>query len=118
MGSLSTLLEHEGVDGDRRALSGPVTIVEVVEASAQALVEDVGAAQGKRTIAADRESSREESTGLGRGVELKLVVGGDVSSASFGVLEDTVGEGKLEGRVAGAGNHDGSPRRAGTRRGW
>lgn len=111
------MLEHEGVDGDRRALSGPVTVVEVVEVSAQALVEDVGATERKRAIATDRESGGEEGTSLRGSVKLELVVCGDVPGASLCVMKNAVGKSKRKGGVAGTGNHDSSARRAGPRGG-
>ena len=38
--SSSACLERESIDGNRRALFGPVFVVQVVEASAEALIED------------------------------------------------------------------------------
>ncbi len=101
------MLEHECVDGNWRALSGPVAIVQVIEASAQALVEDVGGTQRKRAIAANGETGGEDSAGLGRGVKLELVVCSDVPSTALGVRKDPIGESERKRRIAGTCNHDG-----------
>lgn len=80
-----------------RALSGIVLVVEVVEVAAQALVPSGVGAECERTILADGETSGVDGTSLGWVIELELVVGGDIASAALRVLEDTTGEGQLEG---------------------
>lgn len=88
-----------------------MAVVKVVEAAAETLVEDVGATERNRTVAADGEAGSDESACLGWGVELELIVCCDVSSASLGILQDTIGECECERGVAGTCNHDGAGRR-------
>lgn len=83
----------DDVDVDIVALlAGGLVVVEVVEVAAQALVEDGRATEGKRAVAASGPASGVDCAGLGRAVELELVVGSDVTGAVLGVGEDTVGE--------------------------
>lgn len=83
----------DDVDVDIVALlAGGLVVVEVVEVTAQALVEDGGATEGKRAVAASGPASSEDGASLSRAVELELVVGSDVTGAVLGVGEDTVGE--------------------------
>ena len=44
---LCTVDQSKRLDGNRRALSGPIGVVQVVKVAAQTLVKDVGAAKGK-----------------------------------------------------------------------
>lgn len=98
----------QGIDGDRRALGSPVHVVQVVEVTAQALVENVGSSQSEGAIAANRPSSSVNSTSLRWLVELELVVGSNVTSATDGVRQNTISQGNLETRVTLASNHGGS----------
>jgi hypothetical protein len=82
----------EEIDEDGLAVRGPLAVIQVVEVAAQALVEDVGSAEGKRAIVAGGEAVSVDSSGLGRGVELELVVGGDISSSSLGILQFAIGQ--------------------------
>ncbi len=91
--------ESETLDGDRRALRSPVPVVKVVEVSAAALVEDVGATKSQATVSADRPTRGVDGTSLGWLVELELVVGGDVSCASLRVGQNTILQRDLEGGV-------------------
>lgn len=85
------------------ALLGPPAVVQVVEAAGAALVEDGGAAQGERAVAAVGEAGREDGAGLGRAVELELVVGRDVAGALVVVGQDAVDELRDQDAIAGAG---------------
>lgn len=87
---------------DRLALGGPVAVVQVVEVARQTLVPDSRAAQSQRAVAASREASRVDGTGLGRGIELELVVGRNVTSARLAVGQDTAREGGDEVAITSA----------------
>jgi len=100
-GTAGSSLPHSlNVDGD--ALCASALAVQVVEVAGQALVEDcwghtaIGR-ESKGAVAADREASGLTSASLERGVELKLVVAGNVSLATGLVLDDTVLEGQCQG---------------------
>lgn len=101
-----TLLEHESVDVNGRALSSPGSVVEVIEAAAQALVEDAGSTEGQSAVATSRETGGVNRTSLGWRIELELVVGRNVSRASLGILQDTVVERDRQLSRCGASNHD------------
>lgn len=92
-----TVLKGQCLDGDGRALRSPAAVVKVEEVAAQALVENVGAAESQAAIAANRESRGIDCASLGRCIELELVIGCNVSSAAFAIFEDAAGEGELEG---------------------
>ena len=112
---LLTVDERERLDGDGRTLSGPFAVVEIVEVAAEALPEDVGAAQSQAAVAADGEASSVDGAGLGWLIELELVVGGNVASTADSIGQDAVAEGYLEGGVALAGNElVWGPRRGGS----
>ena len=89
-GSSTTSLQDVDVDG--RALVASGLVVKVVEVTAQALVEDGRATDGKSAVAADGETRGVDGTGLGRLVELELVVGSNVTSAALVIGQDTVGK--------------------------
>ena len=91
--------ERDNLDGDGRALGGDVLIVEVVEGTAQALVEDSRVAKGEGVVSTDRPASGVDGTSLGGLVELELVVGSDVGGGSVCVEHDTVGKGEDEGLI-------------------
>lgn len=97
-----TMLEHERIDDNWRALRGPRAIVEVVEAAAETLIENGRSTKRKRTIIANREASSNDSAGLRRSIKLKLIIGGDVACAATLVFEDTILErnGKRTGLFA------------------
>lgn len=84
------MLEQERINKNWRALCRPRAIVEVVEGAAKALVEDTGSTKRERTITANREASGNDGAGLRRSIELKLVVGGNVTSAAVLVFDDTI----------------------------
>jgi hypothetical protein len=86
----------DDADRDRLALGRPVTVIQVIEVARAALVERGGGSQGQQVVLADGEASGVDGTSLGGAVELELVVGGDVSGAGLGVLEDTVVEGNQQ----------------------
>lgn len=85
-----TMLEHERINGNWRALCGPGAIVEIVKGTTEALIEDVGSTKRKRTVIANRETSSNDSTCLRRSIELELIVGGDVASTALLVFEHTI----------------------------
>jgi hypothetical protein len=70
---------RQGVKIDWDTVRRPVSVIEVVEVSAQTLPPNSRATQGKAIVRADREAAGVNGACLGRVVELKLVVGGDVS---------------------------------------
>ena len=57
----------------------PGSVVEVVEGAGEALVEDCGTADCEGAVGAEGEAAGVDGAGLGRGVELELVVGGYVT---------------------------------------
>ena len=79
-------------------------IVEIEEGSAEALVEDSGATECQGAVGADGEAIGDESAGLRWAIELVLTVGGNVSLATLGIEEFSVGELDQESAVAAAGN--------------
>ena len=87
---LRTVDQHKSLDGDWRALRGPVLVVQVVEAAAQALIEDVGTTKGKGAVRADCPTGSVNGTGLRWLVKLELVVGSNVACPADGVGQDTV----------------------------
>ena len=90
LGGLLSGTARHGDNLDGVALRSPVTVVEVVEAARQALVEDGGRTQGERAIVASGETGSVDGTSLRRSVELELVVGDNGTSAVLLVLEDTI----------------------------
>jgi len=89
---------RDDVDVDRAALAGSVVVVEVVEGTAQALLEDsVGAEDEGVVVGADGPAGVVDGAGLSGVVELELVVGGDVADTALGILQDTAAEGEHEG---------------------
>ena len=89
----------DGLDVDRAALATLGLVVQVVEVSAQALVENSLVTKDERAVVADSPARGVDRIGLEDVVELELVVGDDLTSAAVLVLEDTVVEGDLEGTV-------------------
>lgn len=85
-----TGLKDQRLDGDRRALSSPVAVVEVVKAATEALVEDVGTSEGQAAVTAERKARGIDCTGLGWCIELKLEVGCNVASPTLGIFENAV----------------------------
>ena len=76
--------------------------VQVVKATAQALVEDSRIAKSQRAVTAYREATCVDSTGLARSwVELELVVRHNVCDAAILVGEHSVLEGNNEGTIGG-----------------
>ena len=86
----------DDLDGDLVALLAGGLVVQVVEVTAQALVESGLATKSKRAVGASGPASSVDGASLGRAVELELVVGGDVTGAVLGVKEYTVLEGDLK----------------------
>jgi hypothetical protein len=84
------------LDGDLVALGSGGLVVQVVEVTAQALVESGLTTKSKRAVGASGPAGSVDGASLGRAVELELVVGGDVTDAVLGVSEHTVLEGDLE----------------------
>lgn len=91
-----------GDELNRLALLSPVLVVEVVEVTRQALVEDGGGAEGNGAVVAGRETASVDGAGLGRAVKLELTVGDNGAGAALAVPEDTVVESQDEGGVFGA----------------
>ena len=85
-----TFGDKEGIDDDGRALRRPWPIVEVVEATAEALVKHTRATECKRAVIADREPGRNDGASLRRSIELELVVGSYISRSACLVLENTI----------------------------
>jgi len=77
----------DGIDQDCLAVRSPIAVIQVVEVSADALIEDVGSTEGERAIVAEGEASGIDGSGLRRVVELELEVGGNISSAFLGIGE-------------------------------
>jgi hypothetical protein len=98
-GSRGGFTAREDIDQDRLALSGPVAVVQVVEATAQALVEDSRGTESEGAVGADREAISVDGSSLGWSIELELVVGRDVSGTALLVGELAVGEGDDEGSL-------------------
>ena len=95
-GAGASNLGTDDVDGNLVALVALGLAVQVVEVTAQALVEDGGAADGEGAVRASGPASSVDGTSLGRAIELELVVGGDVTSALLRVGEHAVLEGDLK----------------------
>ena len=79
--------------------------VDVVEGARQAIVEDGISTQGQ-TLVITRDRTDLESTGLlvsslRRTIELELIVGGNVSLTSGGVVENATGQMELDGFATG-----------------
>jgi hypothetical protein len=74
-----------------------VAVVQVVEAAAQALVEDSRRAKSERAVAADGETISVDGSSLGRSIELELEISRDVSGAAVLVGELAVREADNEG---------------------
>lgn len=97
LGRSGATADWDNIDVDRGALASRVVIVEVVEGTAQALLEDgVGTEDKSVVVGADSPASIVDRTGLSLVVELELVVRGNVTNATLGILQDTVGEGEHE----------------------
>ena len=92
---------RHGDDLDGRALRSPVAVVEVVEVTRGALVEDGRAAESKRVVAAHGEARRVDGAGLRGSVKLELVVGGDVSGSGFGIGEHAASQTNDQSAVCG-----------------
>lgn len=87
-------------------MRSPASVVQVVEATGQTLVEDAAASKGQGTVSTDRETGSVDGTCLWGFVELELVVGCNVSSTPLVVLEDTVVE-RQDERAVGLAEGDG-----------
>jgi hypothetical protein len=62
-------------------------VVQVIEATAQAFVEDCGTTKGERAVAAGREPSGVDCSRLRRVIELELVVGSNITSTAAGIVQ-------------------------------
>lgn len=85
-----------------RALLGPVTIVQVVKVARAALVPNSGVTQSQGAVGTVGETSRVDGTCLGGVVKLKLIVAGDVASATGGIGNDSIVEFGKQDTVASA----------------
>ena len=81
MTSLAIDLPH-GLDVYRRALCSPFAVIDVVKAATEALIENIRATQRERAIYAERKARGVDGISLRRVIELKLEVGGNVSSTA------------------------------------
>lgn len=97
--------EVKDIDADWVALCGPVLAVQVVEVSGQALVESSLATECQRTVTADGPSRGVDGTSLRGLVELKLVVGSNVTCSALAIGKDTTLECHGEHTRATACNH-------------
>ncbi len=77
-------------DGNGLALLGPVAVVQIVEVTREALVESRRVTQCQDVVLAEGEAAGDEGTGLGRTIELELVVGCDIPSSVFCVVDRSV----------------------------
>lgn len=103
LGILDISAAGHDVEPDRRALLGDPAVIQVVDVTGLALVEDGGVTEGDGAIPADRESGRVESASLRGTVELELEVVGQVRDATLGILHDGIGDLDNENTLAGAG---------------
>jgi len=102
---LSAADELQRLNGNRRTLSRPVLIVQIVKAATEALVKDVGAAEGERPVRAHRPAGCVDGAGLGWLVKLELEVGRDVAGAADRVGQHATRQRDLKGGVGLAGDH-------------
>lgn len=94
-GTAGSSLPHSlNVDGD--ALCASALAVQVGEATRRARVPDSGL-EGERVVLAKGEAGLFPSASLYGGIELELVVAGDVTDAASLVLQDTILERKSQG---------------------
>ena len=96
---LSTSDQLSGLDVNSVTLSSPVTVVQVVKGSTEALPEDAAATETKSSIFTDGKSSGIDGTGLWWIVELELVVGSNITGTTLRILEDTIVKSQRKGRV-------------------
>lgn len=89
-------------DGNGFALLGPVTVVQVVEVTRETLVERRRFAQSQGAVLAKREAAGDEGTGLGRTVELELVVGCNISSPVLRIDDGSISQTNNEDAVLSA----------------
>ena len=99
-------MQLKDLNGDWVTLRSPFTVVEIVEIAAETLVEGRRAAERQTAITADAEAGGVDCTGLWWGVELELIVGCNVTSATLVVLEHAIVDGQLKGGICPTGNHD------------
>lgn len=90
---------RKDVDQDGLTLSSPVAVVQVIEATAQALVEDSRGTESEGGVTADRETISVDGSGLGWSIKLELIVGRNVSGAALLVGELAIGESDNEGSL-------------------
>lgn len=98
-------LQLKEIDGDWRALRRPRSIIKIIEVTAEALIENIRATEGQRTVTASGEASGVDCSILGRGIKLELEVGSNVACTSLSVLEDAISEGDGESAFAFARHH-------------
>jgi hypothetical protein len=98
-GSIAT---RHGDDLNGLALGSPVAVVKVVKVTRLALVPGSRVTEGQRVVTTDGETGGVNGTGLGRAVELELVVGCNVSSAVLSIGQDTILQGEQKSAVRAA----------------
>ena len=69
-----------------------MAVVQVIEATAQALVEDSRGAESEGGVTADRETISVDGSGLRWSIKLELIVGRNVSGATLLVGKLAIGE--------------------------
>lgn len=84
-------------------MRSPVTVVQVEEVAALALVKDGRAAQSQGTVAASRKARGVDGTGLGGLVVLELEVASNVAGTTLSVKESAIAESGDKNAVARAG---------------
>lgn len=82
----------ENINVDGSALSALAGVVKVVEAAAQALVEDGRSPKSKGVVTTDRPAASVDGTSLDGVVKLELSVGGNVAVTTLVIGQDTVGK--------------------------
>lgn len=93
---------REDAQVNGRALRSPASVVQVGEVSRLALVEGSRATESEGAVATDGEARGVDDTGLGRAVELELVVGDDGANAALGICENAVLQGQVKSALLAA----------------
>lgn len=80
-------------------------VVQVVEVSTEALVEDGGATKSESVVCTNREACGVDGAGLRGPIELELAVVGNISSPGLRILQDSVLKSQDESAVSSTGSH-------------
>ena len=84
---------------DGVTLRSPVTVIQVVKATAAALPPDTAVTKGQSAVLANREARGVNGTGLWWVIELELIVGGNVTCSTVCVFENAIVESEGEGVI-------------------